>query len=43
MDYGMEEYTVTRWYEDGVLIKEEIKPVNEDKKKINIMQKLLYK
>nr|DAM85261.1 MAG TPA: protein of unknown function (DUF5320) [Caudoviricetes sp.] len=33
MDYGMEEHTVIRWYEDGVLIKEEIKPANEDKKK----------
>lgn len=25
MDYGMEEHTVIRWYEDGVLIKEEIR------------------
>lgn len=28
MDYGMEEHIVIRWYEDGVLIKEEIKPAN---------------
>jgi len=27
IDGGNEDYTVTRWYEDGVLIKEEIKPV----------------
>lgn len=28
-DYGIEEYTVERWYEDGLLIKEEIKPVHK--------------
>lgn len=37
IDGGNEDYTVTRWYEDGVLIKEEIKPVrtikNDDENK----------
>ena len=28
-DYGIEEYTVERWYEEGLLIKEEIKPVHK--------------
>ena len=28
-DYGIEEYTVERWYEDGLLIKEEIKPIHK--------------
>lgn len=32
IDGGNEDYTVTRWYEDGVLIKEEIKPVRTIKK-----------
>ena len=29
VDYGEDEYTVTRWFEDGYLIKEEIRPANK--------------